>query len=340
MGGSSSLDYNTLFGGMPLSAGYNTSNYGGGQGLSATGIPSSGSDAASSSLSFGAWGGVGTAGTGTATGAGNSSSSEATNPTIDLDALAQEELLQATRVIEEIAKNLESRPRHTTDRSERTDVELTLDDISDGILDSAQSISRAAAILLKAAAVAQKERVSRDYNIAAELRAPYHVDPLWAQGLISAARYVVAATQNLVMTAESAVKGQSKEESLIAASQAVTAATAQLVAAQRAKGDINSAAHQGLENAAKGITRATAQLVHSAQLATQKQAQMSPVPEQKSNYSMTEKEVMKLEKKAKVLQLEKETERLRLELEALNKKDYEITDKDKEKEKEKNKDYI
>jgi len=44
---------------------------------------------------------------------------------------------------------------------------------------------------------------------------------------------------------------------------------------------------------------------------------------------MTEKEVMKLEKKAKVLYLEKETERLRLELEGLNKKDYENTDKEK-----------
>jgi len=75
--------------------------------------------------------------------------SQSTNPTIDLDASAQEELHASC--YRRIAMNLESRPRHNAD------VELTMEDVSDGILDTEQEISTCNTIKR-----CLKERVSRD----------------------------------------------------------------------------------------------------------------------------------------------------------------------------------
>lgn len=66
----------------------------------------------------------------------------------------------------------------------------------------------------------------------------YKVDPAWSEGLISAAKFVAMATQQLVAAASKLAEGQLKDADLIAASKAVAAATAQLVAASTAKGDV------------------------------------------------------------------------------------------------------
>eukprot|EP01089_Gocevia_fonbrunei_P006006 TRINITY_DN1651_c0_g1_i1.p1 TRINITY_DN1651_c0_g1~~TRINITY_DN1651_c0_g1_i1.p1 ORF type:complete len:838 (+),score=273.94 TRINITY_DN1651_c0_g1_i1:86-2599(+) len=267
----------------------------------------------------GAAGGVGISGAG---GIGAAPFKGDMQPSVNLDQLAQDELLQATRLIEELTKALAGRPRKTVEHKPLdASAELDMDDISDAILEATQSIARAASLLLNAAAVAQKDRVLQDFDKAQKSATLYHADPIWAQGLISAARYVVATTQNLIHTADASTKGQAKEEVLIAASQSVAAATAQLVAAQRAKGDTYSTSHQGLESAAKGIALATAQLVNAAKLASDKNSP-APQPANQNRMTITEKEIEKLDKKAKVLQLEKETERLRRELEDLNKKEY------------------
>jgi len=51
---------------------------------------------------------------------------------------------------------------------------------------------------LRAAAEAQQERVAQNIETAYKDSVPYHPDPIWSNGLVSAARYVVATTQYMV----------------------------------------------------------------------------------------------------------------------------------------------
>jgi len=241
---------------------------------------------------------------------------------VNLDDLAQKELLEATATIEAITKQLMARPRKAADKP--PDAEITMDDVSDAILNATQAIAKAATALLKAATASQAERVKAGQIRAQESNTHYNSDPVWSEGLISASQYVVATTQNLVTTADQAISGQAKEETLVASAKAVSAATAQLVSANRAKSMASSPTSQSLEEAAKGITKATAQLVQiSAQFtSTLMQEQKKPDPTLPTKYSLTEAQKMKLEKQAKILELEKQAERARKELEELNKSSY------------------
>ena len=135
--------------------------------------------------------------------------------------------------------------------------------LADSIMGAAMGITSAVQALLQAATEAQQERVrkgrSSDPNAA-----KYHRDPMWVEGLISAARAVAEATRQLVHCANEASEGRLEEAALIAAARAVTAATQQLVAATRSKSDPFSETQGKLDRAAKAITNATQALVNAA----------------------------------------------------------------------------
>lgn len=241
----------------------------------------------------------------------------------NLDDVAQKELLEATRAIEQLAAQLASRPRKAAPRPPGSEhAEITTEEVSDAIMDGAQAIAKAATALMRAASLAQEERVKHNTQHSTPGK-PYHTDPLWANGLISAARGVVATTQHLVSTSNSAASGQAGEETLVASARAVGVSTAQLVAAQKAKGDVNSQASKELDDAARGIARATAMLVEAAKLA-QTPVPASPVqqPAVPDKYSMTDKQIREIEAQTRLLQLEKETQRAREELLQMRKKEY------------------
>jgi len=315
----------------PVLAGATTAPYGSGGAFYAGGgvSPLGGSDSLDKSAlygaAYGAGGAVGNLFTtevpkGGAGGAGTSGGAGVEASAVDLDAIAQKELLDATRAIELIAQELASRQRKVQGPAASPDAPLTWDHVCDGILDGTQAIARAATALLKATAAAQKERVESDIAGSRKSGAVYHADPVWANGLISAGRYVVASTQLLVSTANAAVQGQAKEEALVASSQAVAIATAQLVAAERAKGNIHGQAHAQLEDAAAGIKRATQQLLEAAKLQSQKQEEATPQTPEK--YSLTDRRMAEIEAKTRILALEAETQRAREELARLRKEEY------------------
>ena len=56
----------------------------------------------------------------------------------------------------------------------------------------------------------------------------YRKDPMWANGLISAAQNVVAGVKQLVISANGVVNGEADQEELVAAAKMVAAATAQV----------------------------------------------------------------------------------------------------------------
>uniref|UniRef100_A0A9J7YLX8 Talin 1 n=1 Tax=Cyprinus carpio carpio TaxID=630221 RepID=A0A9J7YLX8_CYPCA len=92
-------------------------------------------------------------------------------------------------------------------------------------------------------------------------------DGQWSHGLISAARMVAAATNNLCEAANSAVQGHASEEKLISSAKQVAASTAQLLVACKVKADQDSQTMKRLQTAGNAVKRASDNLVKAAQKA-------------------------------------------------------------------------
>lgn len=73
------------------------------------------------------------------------------------------------------------------------------------ILDAAKSIAAATSALIKAASEAQRELVLQ--GKIQKVTSIHSEDGQWSEGLVSAARHVAAATQNLCEAANALVKG-------------------------------------------------------------------------------------------------------------------------------------
>jgi len=264
-------------------------------------------------------GASGVGGSGAAGGAGGAPSEFKDN----LDEVAQRELQEASKAIEEIAAALAARKRRAPVRAPDApeDTPITVEEVSEAILDATQAIARAASALMRAAAQAQQERVK--YYASQPTGTPYHADPAWANGLVSAARSVVGTTQHLVGVANAAANGEAQEEALVAGARAVGAATAQLVSAQRAKSDLTSGANHGLEEAAKGISQATSGLVAAARVAFQPSSP-APIPAAAapSKYTLTEKQIREIEAQTQVLEYEKKAREARERLLEMRKNEY------------------
>jgi len=222
----------------------------------------------------------------------------------DLDALAESELVKASKVIEDTTRQLQyARPKRTP----KVAGEVTQDDINDAIVDAASAISQATGALVNSAAVAQQERV----KIVRETPggSKFAADPAWANGLISAAQNVSGSVANLGKVAQESVKeGKIKEETLVAAAKSVATATAHLVASSRAKADPDSKAQQALKNAAQTVSIATQQLVDAAAAAARFQ---NEVIVEEVDFGETTGKAAELEQQMKILKLEKELNRAR-----------------------------
>jgi len=120
---------------------------------------------------------------------------------------------------------------------------LQVNNVTSSIYDAALAIANAVKELVQAAEKVQQERVSyrlTNPNV-------YRRDPMWANGLISAAKTVAMTTEQIVRTAQAMVisignstaehKNQQcpSEEELVTIAKAIATSTSQLVAASRAK---------------------------------------------------------------------------------------------------------
>eukprot|EP00027_Filamoeba_sp_ATCC50430_P004369 CAMPEP_0168548420 /NCGR_PEP_ID=MMETSP0413-20121227/4549_1 /TAXON_ID=136452 /ORGANISM="Filamoeba nolandi, Strain NC-AS-23-1" /LENGTH=999 /DNA_ID=CAMNT_0008578717 /DNA_START=91 /DNA_END=3090 /DNA_ORIENTATION=+ len=232
----------------------------------------------------------------------------------DLELLAEKELLAAAKAIEQAAQSLlvaKAQPKPQN----------TIPSVADAILDAAMAITKATALLVNAAASAQKELVEKGRMAATQSQTAYKKDATWSQGLISAAKAVAGATQTLITTANDVVQGKIDEENVIAASKAVASSTAQLVAATRVKADdLNSPPQLALNQASRAVTNATQQLVAAARaaIANSRDAQAQEV----QVGSEFQKKVKEMEIQAHILKLEKEMQAARNQLFTLRKQEY------------------
>ena len=119
-------------------------------------------------------------------------------------------------------------------------------------------------------------------------------DGQWSEGLVSAAKMVAAATNELCDAANTLVKGISSEEKLIGAAQQVASSTAQLVLACKVKADRGSEKMKGLETASRSVRKATDTLIKSAKDA--KEAADKEAEQESMNSEASESVVDRLKK--------------------------------------------
>uniref|UniRef100_A0A6B2KW23 I/LWEQ domain-containing protein n=1 Tax=Arcella intermedia TaxID=1963864 RepID=A0A6B2KW23_9EUKA len=221
---------------------------------------------------------------------------------MEFETKAENELKKCAKIIEEAANALlQIQPRR------KIKGEFTKDDINDAILSSAGGIASATRDLILAAEVAQSERKAD----AKSKGTKWHVDPAWANGLISAAQRVASSVKTLVEASNASVEGKAQQELLMATSHQVAQATAHLVAASKTKSDPNSKAIIRLGKAAKDVASSTGSLVEAAAKAARWEEEEAEKEESKVDFETATGKVKEMELQMKILKLEADLEKER-----------------------------
>ncbi|KAJ2493892.1 sla2 Src-like adaptor 2 [Coemansia sp. RSA 2050] len=222
------------------------------------------------------------------------------NTNEDVSDLVEREMLNAARAIDEAVRRLQALANQPRDSS-LTDHQVQ---VHDAILDSSMAMTNAIAQLIRAATASQQEIVAQGRGSSSKA-AFYKKNNRWTDGLISAAKAVAVATNNLVETADGVIKGTRSLEHLVVAAREVSAATVQLVAASRVKSQLHSKTQERLELAAKAVTEASAHLVRATQRLTEKEEENRQAEDfdKMSNLEFKSKE---MEQQVMILKLEKD----------------------------------
>lgn len=241
----------------------------------------------------------------------------------DIGDVVEAEMLGAARAIEAATQRLQelmSRPR---DSSRYSAVDLQ---VHDSILAAAMAITNAIARLIQAATESQQEIVSQGRG-SSSVQQFYKKNNRWTEGLISAAKAVAYATTLLIESADGVLSGTHSLEQLIVASNEVSSATAQLVAASRVKASLMSKTQDRLEMAARAVTEACKALVRQVKAITAKQLSDEQLPDY-GQMAIHEFKVREMEQQVEILKLEKELGAARHRLGAMRRAGYHATEEE------------
>ncbi|KAL7422732.1 sla2 Src-like adaptor 2 [Cryptotrichosporon argae] len=217
----------------------------------------------------------------------------------DIGDLVTNEMQNAARAIEQATERIQalmSRPKDS--KYSALDVQ-----VHDAILEATMAITNAIGRLIQAATESQEEIV-REGKGSSTTQQFYKRNNRWTEGLISAAKAVAYATGLLIESADGVISGTHSLEQLIVASNEVSGATAQLVAASRVKASLMSKTQQRLELAAKAVTDACKALVKQVKTISNQKADDDAV-DYKSMPSH-EFKVREMEQQVEILKLEKD----------------------------------
>ena len=234
----------------------------------------------------------------------------------DIGDIVEQEMLGAAQAIEAATQRLQelmARPRDTA-RFSAVDIQ-----VHDSILSAAMAITNAIARLIQAATESQQEIVAQGRG-SSSVQQFYKKNNRWTEGLISAAKAVAFATNLLIESADGVLSGTHSIEQLIVASNEVSAATAQLVAASRVKANLMSQTQQRLELAAKAVTDACKALVRQVKSISAKQLAEEDVDY--TNMAVMEFKRREMEQQVEILKLEKELGAARHRLGAMRRAGY------------------
>ncbi|WRT68456.1 uncharacterized protein IL334_005432 [Kwoniella shivajii] len=217
----------------------------------------------------------------------------------DIGDIVSQEMQNAANAIEQATQRLQAliaRPKG----SKYTSLDVQ---VHDAILEATLAITNAIGRLIQAATESQEEIV-REGKGSSTTQQFYKRNNRWTEGLISAAKAVAYATGLLIESADGVISGTHSLEQLIVASNEVSAATAQLVAASRVKASLMSKTQQLLELAAKAVTDACKALVKQVKLISNKHTDDEAV-DYKAMPSH-EFKVREMEQQVEILKLEKD----------------------------------
>ncbi|WFD29442.1 sla2 Src-like adaptor 2 [Malassezia sp. CBS 17886] len=240
----------------------------------------------------------------------------------DLGNLVEREMMQAAATIEQATQRVQqllARDR-TTSRYSTTELQ-----VHDAILEAALAIMHAVGGLIRAATESQEEIVAKGRG-SSSVQQFYKKHNRWTDGLISAARAVAFATTMLIEAADGVIMGTHSLEQLIVASNEVSAATVQLVAASRVKSEFMSKTQDRLERAAKAVTDACKALVKQVRVITDRG--MHAEDQDYSQMATHEFKVREMEQQVEVLKLEKELTQARRTLGAMRRAGYHATEEE------------
>lgn len=215
--------------------------------------------------------------------------------------LVEQEMSNAARAIEEASAKIQalmSKPANP--EFSATDLQ-----VHQLILNSVLVLTNAIANLIKCATASQQEIVAQGRGTSSKA-AFYKKNNRWTEGLISAAKAVAVATNLLVEAADGVISKTHSLEQLIVASNEVSAATAQLVAASRVKATFASRTQERLELAAKSVKEAANELVKQVKQLVAKQSQDESLRVDFNNLSVHEFKRQEMEQQVKILKLDAE----------------------------------
>lgn len=235
----------------------------------------------------------------------------------DLGDLVEREMLNAAKIIEDAAARLARLMNAPADPQ----INSTDRQVHSAILDSAMAITNAIGHLIKCATASQQEVVAQGRGSSTKT-AFYKKNNRWTEGLISAAKAVALATNLLVEAADGVIHGTHSLEQLMVASNEVTAATAQLVAASRVKANLYSKTQEKLESASKAVTTAARNLVKAVKAIDAKQRESKTSQLDLSSMAQHEFKVKEMEQQVIILKLEKELASARSDLSKMRKHSY------------------
>ena len=217
----------------------------------------------------------------------------------DIGDIVSQEMQNAAKAIEAATQRIQSlMAREKGSKYSALEV-----NVHDAILEATLVITNAIARLIAAATESQEEIV-REGKGSSTTQQFYKRNNRWTEGLISAAKAVAYATTLLIESADGVISGTHSLEQLIVASNEVSAATAQLVAASRVKASLMSKTQQRLEVASKAVTDACKALVKQV-----KAISAATNDEEAIDYkSMASHEfkVREMEQQVEILKLEKD----------------------------------
>lgn len=217
----------------------------------------------------------------------------------DLGDMVSQEMQNAARAIEQATQRIQSlMTREKGPKYNALDI-----NVHDAILQATLAIANAIGRLIQAATASQEEIV-REGKGSSTTQQFYKRNNRWTEGLISAAKAVAYATGLLIENADGVISGTHSLEQLIVASNEVSAATAQLVAASRVKASLMSKSQQTLEVASKAVTDACKALVRQVKVISNQQGEEEAV-DYKSMPSH-EFKMREMEQQVEILKLEKD----------------------------------
>ncbi|TFK30873.1 ANTH-domain-containing protein [Coprinopsis marcescibilis] len=251
-----------------------------------------------------------------------SKGAKANRPAGDLGDIVEQEMLSASRAIEQATERLQQLMARPKDSGRFSAVDLQ---VHDSILAAAMAITNAITRLIKAATDSQQEIVAQGRGSSSSQQF-YKRNNRWTEGLLSAAKAVAFATNLLIESADGVLSGTHSLEQLIVASNEVAAATAQLVAASRVKANLMSKTQERLETAAKAVTEACKALVRQVKAISARE-----VEEEETDYTnmaVLEFKKREMEQQVEILRLEKDLGAARHRLGAMRRAGYHTEETD------------